>query len=73
LNVLAPNEKVPFCGRPLGLAFDKSKNDTLIVMDSSTGIIELNVVTKKLKLIILNVEEVGREVRKSLVNVQYFI
>jgi hypothetical protein len=46
----------------LGIAFDTLKNDTLIVMDSSTGIFELNVVTKKLKLVLLANEAVGKEV-----------
>ncbi|KAL7047232.1 hypothetical protein ACKWTF_002833 [Chironomus riparius] len=55
------NEKIPMCGRPLGLAWDPSKNDTIIVMDSSLGVLELNVKTKKLKRVIFNNEEVGRE------------
>lgn len=59
---IVPDDKVVHCGRPLGLAFDTLKEDTLIVMDSSTGIFELNIKTKKLKLIILTNEEVGNEV-----------
>lgn len=51
------------CGRPLGLAWDTIKEDNLIVMDSSTGIFELNVKTKKLKLIVLTNQVVGNEVR----------
>jgi hypothetical protein len=59
-------ETVPHCGRPLGLAFDTLNEDNLIVMDSSTGIFELNVKTKKLKLIILSTDLVGKEVRAKL-------
>lgn len=49
------------------MAFDKSKNDTLIVVDTSTGVFELNVVTKKLKIVFLNDQIVGNEVRKHKV------
>lgn len=60
------------CGRPLGLAWDPSKNDTMIVMDSSVGVLELNVKNKKLKRVIFNNEEVGREVMPT-VFVYYWI
>ena len=63
VKLLDKGEKIPMCGRPLGLAWDQSKNDTIIVMDSSLGVLELNVKTKKLKRVIFNNEEVGREVR----------
>jgi hypothetical protein len=36
----------------LGLAFD-TKGNNLIVMDSSTGIFELNIDTNKLKIVVL--------------------
>ena len=50
----------------MGLAWDPSKNDTIIVMDSSLGVLELNVKTKKLKRVIFNNEEVGREVTSTV-------
>lgn len=63
---LVTNDDAPQCGRPLGLAFDTLKPENLIVMDSSTGIFELNVNTKKLKIVILVNDEVGKEVRASI-------
>ncbi|KAG5679180.1 hypothetical protein PVAND_008769 [Polypedilum vanderplanki] len=54
-------ETYTHCGRPLGLAFDTLKEDTLIVMDSSTGIFELNIKTKKIKYIVLSNDFIGKE------------
>lgn len=64
-NLLDAGDKVPYCGRPLGLAFD-TKGNNLIVMDSATGIFELNIDTNKLKIVVL----AGAESFGEPVNIQ---
>lgn len=52
------------CGRPLGLALDTIKPDTLIVMDAYYGIWELNHKTGAKKQLFSPEKEFGSKVRK---------
>ena len=52
------------CGRPLGLAFD-TKTENLIVMDTSTGIFELNLKTGQKKQLVSDKDVIGSQVSRS--------
>lgn len=59
------NDPKFICGRPLGLAFD-TIGDNLIVMDTSSGVFELNLKTKEKKQLVSETVIIGAGVRSLI-------
>lgn len=64
--ILDESDPKYICGRPLGLAFD-TIGDNLIVMDTSSGIFELNLKDGKKKQLVKSTDVIGSSVRFNLV------
>jgi hypothetical protein len=54
------------CGRPLGMAFDTTNPDQLIVADAYYGIWELNVKNGQKKQLVSQTKDIGVDVRGSM-------
>lgn len=55
------------CGRPLGLAWDTT-TENMIVMDTSSGIFEFNTKTGVRKLLVSHEDVIGASVRQLCLN-----
>ena len=62
MSILDPNNPKYVCGRPLGMSFDVNL-DNLIVMDTSSGIFELNMKTGEKNQLVSEKAEIGTSVR----------